>query len=228
MIADGREPTDDERSLILHGVEPAPGSPVWCAACSTRIQESLGRLPDLVAGVWAVATPPPGRLSTQVGAGRLAPLPASEVKPRGRGRRVSPAGSPAIVVVDEVAAALRGWERLVREDLGHTQADRHRPGQDTVTASVAYLVEWVAALLSLPEAQEVGETITTLERRLEIASGMDEVQRLQTPCLRCDRRAVEHRDGAAHVACGQCGAVWTLDQWDYALGVAARAGRRRA
>lgn len=205
----------DEHGQVL---APVPGQPVWCRPCADRITAQLRRLPDLAAAVVARRD------------GRLLTGTADTDRTRTSTRAGSPTASPALDVVDDLAAWAADLVDELSEHLrvpfitrtGTRRRIRH------LTENVAWLHTRATALLCHDDlAAEAGRAIPGWVTRLERAAGQDRLRhRLPAPCPTCDLRALVRDDGSEQVDCTACGRAWVEADYRRLVMVLADEARR--
>jgi ribosomal protein L37AE/L43A len=185
-----------DRGVINHGVPMIPAAPVWCRECQTSITTTIGKFPDLCAGLT------PGDLNTgrdvQVGP-RVAAI-------------VPPTNSPAWDQADEIIR----WAVNLEDDLRARIGDLGRGPRPwrTLSSAVWFLTAHATPLLCGPDAVQVGFDALRMSRRLEQVTGADRViHRLPGACMVCDRKALQRKDGDDLVKCKACGATWYEDYY---------------
>jgi len=182
--------------LINHGVPMTPAAPVWCRECQTAITDTIGKFPDLCAGLT------PGDLNTgrdvQLGSHSAAVVP--------------PTNSPAWDQADEIIRWAVNTEDALRARIGDLGRGP-RPWR-TLSSAVWYLTAHATPLLCGPDAVSIGFDVLRMNRRLELVTGTDRlVHRLPGACMVCDRRSLQRTDGDDLVRCRACGATWFEDYY---------------
>ena len=197
--------------LINHGVPMIPAAPVWCRECQTAITDTIGKFPDLCAGLT------PGDLNTgrdvQLGAHTAAIVP--------------PTNSPAWDQADVIIRWAVNTEDQLRARIGDPGRGL-RPWR-TLSSAVWYLTSHATPLLCGPDAVSIGFDVLRMNRRLELVTGTDKlVHRLPGECLVCDRRGtLQRKDGDDMVQCKACGACWDIEYYEFlchAYAAAAKVG----
>lgn len=168
----------------------------WCDECAMAIRSAVGALPGLADKCLTI-----GGLEDP---GRLAPTPPLEQTGGKHQKLVAPASpSPAFDMADLIRAWPDDWCRELAIHL-----DVHVPNGYS-----SLLGHW-SALMAAPFAKRFGMDALQMRRRAELAAGVDDlVERLKTPCPKCRRKALEHRDGADSVECRNCKGA--LEMADY-------------
>lgn len=195
-----------------HGVEFEPGSPVWCASvwapvlgvrgevttervylgCQDRIGRALTHIEQ-----WLIDVPTSGPL-----------MMAAPAERHGTGSLPSP--SPAFDEIDAFGRWLADMARRLAERAGHTGHAGDR---------LAYVREWLTALLSGPDAEADGQAILAWERRLRAIVGAQTVTRMPGTCPSCDRRGtLRHRNGSDFIRCQSCSVVIEWDDYHRQIG----------
>jgi hypothetical protein len=219
--AEYRQATIEERDLdpavMNHDVAFHPGKPVWCRdvthvdgnhvivdhhGCQERILADLVALPDLAANLT------PGPLNTP-----------RDIRADDRGMGSSgivhpPTNSPAWDAADDLIRWAVHLEDQLRARLNHD--DRGSMTWRALDDAIRYLSAYSTALLSGPDARQVGKQIMHRKRELEQNTGHDRlVHRLTGGCPRCNRRGrMTRKDGDDLVQCGACHATWDIDHWE--------------
>lgn len=203
-----------------HDVPFHPGAPVWCRdttghhGCTERITADLAALPDLA----TLLTPGPLNRPRDANSDDRGMGTSTLVHP--------PTASPGWDTADDLIRWSVALEDQLRTRLGH-DSRQHETWRDLGSA-VRYLTAYATALLSDPDTSAViGRQITGRRRALDQATGTARlVHRLPGMCPSCDRRGRLHRqDGADHVKCGSCQAVWDMDHWAHLTRAAVAAER---
>ena len=195
--------------LINHGVPMIPAAPVWCRDCQTSITDTIGKFPDLCAGLT------PGTIITR---GDASP-------DRHFTSIVPPSPSPAWDQADEIIRWAVNTEDQLRAHIGDLGRGP-RPWR-TLSSAVWYLTSHATPLLCGPDAVSIGFDVLRMHRRLVQVTGTDRlVHRLPGACMVCDRRSLQRTDGDDLVKCKACGATWYEDY--YLFLVRALADRVRA
>jgi ribosomal protein L37AE/L43A len=209
-VADATSPDEEVIDNPCPAHPTQPGAPLWCRACGDRVRDAIAALPTLAAELALRGLADLGRLAASGETGR-----ATHAKVTG-----SPSGSPAWDAADELIEWAAGVEAALRAHLGHSEVVRARVAASSavrvsyLNRSVAYLREWISALLAAPFAESVGREVVQLQRRAERAAGLDRlVHHLPVPCPSCDTRALTREDGAEQVECRACGDVWPEDTY---------------
>jgi hypothetical protein len=181
--------------LLNHGVPMIPAAPVWCRDCQAAITDTIGKFPDLCAGLT------PGDLNTgrdvQLGAHSAAVVP--------------PTNSPAWDQADEIIRWAVNTEDQLRAHIGDLGRGP-RPWR-TLSSAVWYLTSHATPLLCCSDAVAIGFDVLRMNRRLVQVTGSDRlVHRLPGACMVCNRKSLQREDGDELVKCRACRATW---HWDY-------------
>lgn len=206
-----------------HDVPFHPGRPVWCESVYTRhvdrttvtttqVHYGCGdRIADALTHIeqWIVDVPSSGAL-----------MMAAPFERHGTGSPPSP--SPAFDERDAYERWLGDIAARLAGRVGHTQPD---PGR-----RLAYVREWVTALLCGPDAEADGLAILSWERRLRAIVGAQTVTRMPGTCPSCDRRGtMRHRNGSPLIRCSACPIVIEWDDYhEQVIGVDDQAGANPA
>lgn len=238
LLDQGPEHPDGLDEKVLRRGLAVVGQPVWCRDCADTIRVATGRLPEIAASAGARRD------------GQLAPAPRAER----HGTAVAPPSpSPGWDTVDDVITWAVTWAETVadylansgreyRIEFGRLDEDReigwkvytdHAVPQPvptvdrTLTSCAAFLQHRMTAVLSAPFAKDYGLELTSLVRRSEKVAGVDDlVHHLPLPCLQCDRKALQRKDGKDLIVCKACKASWTQESYDR-LSVAFRHSQER-
>ena len=216
-----------EQAAADHDTPMYPGRPVWCRdvartnergeilgvthhGCTERIQQDLAALLDLA------STLTPGPLNT--------PRDAKvDDRPNGSAKSLAfaPSPSPGWDELDDLIRWAVTLEDRLRSRLGMPlprQPRRALTGEEhrTLSAAHRFLTAYSTALLSGPDAGQVGRDIMGRHRRLTAGTGADRlVHRVDGLCLRCDAKSLERKDGGDLVQCRACRATWEWGQFEF-------------
>lgn len=182
-------------------VTPWYGEPVWCRRCQSVIRRELADLDDLAA---LLSMTPPGIRPAITGQ-------REHVKVSGTKGTESP--SAAVDTLDDLAAALRGWESAGRV------ARRHLPGQDLaagadpvgrrgylateITTVIAWLYHHFDSMIRNTDlAYEYGADVRRWHREfLAAAHAGSAAKHVKKPCPRCKLYTLWEELGADYISC---------------------------
>lgn len=199
-----------------------PNRPQVCDGDRLRLAQDLRELPDLYALIPTVLAPN-GSTGEKVSGSREAPVPVSldVVDLLGPARQPEPTAQAREHPEDvqgglSVATTLDQWVRMWRDD--------RSKGERLPAPTVTSLAGWLAVRLddacdthtAIDEfATELRGLVMTLRSALNLRR---HIERLPAPCPSCDTLALyrevdPHRGASSWVECGNCGRLWSEDEY---------------
>ncbi|MFC0039327.1 hypothetical protein [Actinomadura rayongensis] len=170
---------------------PTAGASIWCAPCSSLLRARLAELTDLAARV-----------------GTSLDRRATGLSERVSGTPGRPSPSPAVDDLDELLQTLLTWEDAYRELRNFAPRPRRGRYTPTLSACITWLTTHLDGLLTFDGAQDFGQEVLSLHRRLRARASLDGPPReLTNPCPSCDLLTLKHDPTADEIHCQACG--WT-------------------
>lgn len=199
-----------------------PNRPLVCDGDRLRLARDLRELPDLYALLPTVLAKADSA-GVKVSGSREAPIPVSldVVDLLSPARQPEPTAQARQHPEDvlgglSVATTLDQWVRMWREDRGKGE---HLPAPTVVSLAGWLSVRLPDACDTHPAVDEFADELRGLVMNLRSALNLRRhIERLPAPCPSCDTLALyrevdPHRGASNWVECGNCGRLWSEDEY---------------